>query len=247
MTTASLPSPTPGARMLYLIQRKATATREELIAHWFARHMPAVIDGMQAMASAGKPHAWRYIATLYDPPATGEHAWDGVASLWWDQILPTGGVAYGEPPTDSFQERAMPYSPWATREFVIIEGADAIRVEPSTLGTPFPCTRSGFVKISFLVQARPGVDHKAFHDHWLREHVPNVRSVLAKTGGLRYAVSLSIEPEKAPFSGLAEIWFSSDADWQQYRQTIRPDGMERYVDPQHTLVMRSTTEMIGIA
>ena len=29
--------PTPGAKMLYLIKRRATASREELIAHWFPR------------------------------------------------------------------------------------------------------------------------------------------------------------------------------------------------------------------
>ena len=37
------PQPTDGARMVYLIKRKTETTREELIAHWFANHMPGVI------------------------------------------------------------------------------------------------------------------------------------------------------------------------------------------------------------
>ena len=37
------PQPTDGARMVYLIKRKTEPTREELIAHWFANHMPGVI------------------------------------------------------------------------------------------------------------------------------------------------------------------------------------------------------------
>ena len=34
---------TPGAKMMYLIRRKPATSREELVAHWFANHMPAVI------------------------------------------------------------------------------------------------------------------------------------------------------------------------------------------------------------
>ena len=60
------PITVPGVKMIYLIKRKVTASREELIAHWFANHMPIVIEGQADAAANGKRHASRYIATLFD-------------------------------------------------------------------------------------------------------------------------------------------------------------------------------------
>ncbi len=59
--------------MLYLIKRRTTTSREELVAHWFANHMPAVIQGQKDQAARGRLHARRYIATLYDANKRGEH------------------------------------------------------------------------------------------------------------------------------------------------------------------------------
>ena len=76
-----LPEATPGAKMLFLIKRKPTTTREELVAHWFANHMPGVIQAQKAQAAKGKVHARRYIATLYEANKKNEHPWDGMAQL----------------------------------------------------------------------------------------------------------------------------------------------------------------------
>ena len=73
---------TPGAKMQYLIKRKATTSREELIAHWYANHMPPVIRRNHENQAAGKPHATRYIVGLFDPEDGAPLAWDGVAQLW---------------------------------------------------------------------------------------------------------------------------------------------------------------------
>ena len=51
----TLPTATPGAKMLYLIKRRPTTSREELVAHWFANHMPAVIQGQKDQAGKGAP------------------------------------------------------------------------------------------------------------------------------------------------------------------------------------------------
>ena len=232
--------------MLYLIRRKPDTTREELVAHWFARHMPAVIDSQKALAAAGRFHAWRYIATLYDADPAGHHAWDGIASLWFDSALPTRNVQHGVPPTDSFQEKALPYRPWATTEYVVMDGSDRLPVTPSTLGVPFPCTHTGFLKISFLVRPLPGVDAAALQTHWKTVHAPNVARVMQQVGGLRYVLSLSLEPTEAPYAGLAELYFRSADDWRRYKATIQPDGMERYAADEGTLILRAQTEMVGI-
>jgi len=138
MTT---PTQTPGAKMMYLIKRRPDATRAELIAHWFANHMPGVINNQAAAAEQGRLHARRYIATVYDPPPDRDPAWDGVAQLWFDQALPQPKTAHGTTPRDTFQQKAQPYLPWATTEHVVIDGE--LATTPNTLNEPFPCTRSG--------------------------------------------------------------------------------------------------------
>ena len=93
---------TPGAKMMYLIKRKPETSREELVAHWFANHMPAVIQSQKAGAERGRPHARRYFATLYDANSSGEHPWDGVAQLWWPRPLPKPKTGFGAQPRDTF-------------------------------------------------------------------------------------------------------------------------------------------------
>ena len=63
--------------MVYLIRRHATTTREELIAHWFANHMPAVIARTERQSAAGELHAEHYAATLFDGKVKGPGDWDG--------------------------------------------------------------------------------------------------------------------------------------------------------------------------
>jgi hypothetical protein len=230
--------------MMYLIKRKPEVSREELVVHWFANHMPAVIAGQEHLRELGRSHASRYIATLFDADRDGVHRWDGVAQLWWDRLLPRPEVAHGTEPTDTFQQKAEPYVPWATTEYVIMDGQ--LPVEPLTLNAPFPSTRSGFLKISFLVAAQTGADYAEFFAHWLNVHVPNVLEVMQAVGGTRYVVSHSIEPGHEPFSGMAELYFEDPSLWSAYRERIQPDGMERWVDPERTLVLRGQTEMIGI-
>ena len=239
-------APSRGAKMMYLIKRRADTTREALVAHWFANHMPGVIADQARSSAAGRMAAQRYIATLFDPGRDGEHLWDGVAQLWFDRALPRPKEPHGSRPRDSFQEHAMPYVPWATQEYVVMDGSEQLPVEPLTLNDPYPCTRSGFFKVIFLVKAKPDTDFAAFFDHWLTVHVPNVAQTMEAVNGFRYVVSHSLEPEAEPYAGMAELYFHDPAGWRDYKQTITPDGMERWGDDNGTLVLRAQTEMIGI-
>ncbi len=227
----------PGTKVIYLIKRKPTTSREEVIAHWFGNHMPIVISNQQRSAAKGRRHATKYFATLFDADRSGEYPWDGMAQLWWE-------IPHGTTPTDSFQERSEPYVPWNTTEYVVMDGD--LEVQPLTLNAPFPCTRSGFFKKSFLVKAKQGTDYETFFSHWLDVHVPNVESTMRQVGGFRYCVSHSIDPASESFAGLAELYFPDKSGWEDYKQTIQPDGMEQWVDASGLLVLSSGTEMIGI-
>ena len=143
-------------KMIYLIKRRPTTSREELVAHWFANHMPAVIAGQHDAAARGKRHASRYYVTLFDADRDGEHPWDGMAQLWWDRPPRPPAEPLATTPTDTFQQKVLPHVPWATTEHVILDGSEHLPVEPLTLNAPFPCTRSGFYQLSFLVKAKDG-------------------------------------------------------------------------------------------
>ena len=240
------PKVIPGAKMMYLIKRRPTTSREELVAHWFANHMPSVIQRQHDQAAQGKPHASRYIATLFDANQKGEHLWDGIAQLWWDKPLPKPRAPIGAKPSDSFQEKAEPYVPWASTEYIVMDGSENLKVEPLTLNASFPCTRSGFYKVTYLVKAVEGADFAPFYTHWLNIHVPNVRSTMEEVGGFRYVVSHSIDPKAELYAGLAELYFHDETGWARYRQAIKPDGMEKWVGREGTLALGGRTEMIGL-
>ena len=237
---------TPGAKMMYLIRRKAATSREELVAHWFANHMPAVIASQEAGAAKGRLHASRYIATLFDADRDGRHPWDGVAQLWWPRPLPKPRTGFGSEPRDTFQQKAEPYLPWATREHVVLDGGEHLSTAPLTLNAPYPMTRSGFLKVSYLVAAKPEADFEALFKHWLGVHVPNVRAAMEAAGGFRYVVSHSIVPQEEAYAGMAELYFHDEAGWRAYRRHIKADGIEAWIDNERTLVLRAQTEMVGI-
>ena len=241
--TAARPIATPGAKMMYLIKRRETTTREELIAHWFANHMPDVIARAEQAAADGKLHAEHYVATLFNPKHDRRHNWDGMAQLWYGKALLRPYSAHGVEPTDTFQEKVEPYMPWATREYIVMDGA--LPLNPPTLNLPFPCTRSGFFKVTFLVSIKQGGDHGELYDHWLDVHVPNVRQTMQAVGGFRYVVSHGIDPERDSYAGMAELYFPDASGWARYREQIKPDGMHHRINTWE--VFYSGTEMVGIA
>ena len=243
------PSPTPGAKMHYLIKRRAETSRDELIAHWFANHMPNVIARNVETAAEGKPNADRYVATLFkeQPDGAGDGdrmAWDGVAQLWYPAPLPHPDGPSGVPPRDTFHEKVEPYWPWAMREYVALDGK--LPLNPPTLNAPFPCTRSGFIKQVSLVPVRDGVSAEALFDHWLDVHLPNVVETLQKVGGIRYVVNLSLDMAHAPYAGMPELWFPDLAAQQAFWAEIKSDGFQDFADAERTLRFRCDTEMVGI-
>ncbi|MEM7091928.1 MAG: EthD domain-containing protein [Actinomycetota bacterium] len=234
----------PLTKMQYLIRRRPSVSRADLVANWFANHMPDVISNQRRSQERGRPFAQRYMATVFEPGDDGEQAWDGVAQLWFHQALPRPDWPHGDPPRDTFQERAEPYWPWATTEYAVVDGI--VGVEPNSFNKPFPCTRSGFVKITTLVVASEDTDHDAYYAHWLDVHAPNVASVMNEVGGIRYVISTSQEPGLDPYLGMAELWFPGKAELSAFNERYESDGIEDMVDYANSPILRSSTEMIGI-
>ena len=234
---------TEHAKVIFLIRRREGVTRDELIMHWYKNHMPAVIASNLNASSQGLNAASRYIAQLFLPDDSDSWIWDGMAQLWFSDPLPPMSQAAGSNPSDTFQQKAEPYWNWATKEYVVREGSEMLSEEPLTLNEPYPSTRSGFFRVNYLVGAKQGIDYSEFYEHWLQVHVPNVESVLDGCGGFRYVVSHSLYPDRAPYAGMAELYFHGTDGLRKFQSHIKPDGMERWMDPH---IMRGNTEMIGI-
>lgn len=233
---------TPGYRMNVLIRRRAGVSREALIANWFANHMPGVVRAMANAARSGQPHAHRYIATLFD--VNGRAPWDGIAQLWFRQNLGKPPQPHGTKPNDTFQQKAEPYMPWWVREFAVVDGA--LPLTPNTLNEPFPCTRSGFFKLTALLKTKPGADLDAFFAHWLGAHAANVSAALKAAGGFRYVIAHSCDPASEEFAGMAEVYFPNAEAWAEFDRALRPDGLERWLDESSLLRFTASTEMVGI-
>jgi hypothetical protein len=131
-------------------------------------------------------------------------------------------------------------------EHVIIDGPGPSSVEANTLNAPFPATRTGFLKLSFLVAAKPGVDIARFFEHWLNAHAGNVADVMRRVGGLRYILNPSAEPDVEQYAGLAELWFPDRDSVNGFFGTLRSDGMEEWADVERTVLYEAVTEMVGI-
>ena len=121
---------TPGAKMLYLIKRRPSMSREELVAHWFANHMPLVIQAQHDQAARGRPHARRYIghALRCEHARRAAMGWHG--PVVWDTPLAMPKVPHGTTPSDTFQQKAEPYVPWASTEYVVIDGSENSKSNP---------------------------------------------------------------------------------------------------------------------
>ncbi len=245
-------SATPGAKMIYLIRRAETTSRDELVMHWYGNHMRGVLQAQREAEAAGNPHAHKYQVTLFGDQQGAQgaqgtrQAYDGMAQLWYDEPLAKPPPDREWAPRDTFQQKVEPYVVWGTTEHVVIDGSEHLPVEPLTLNDPFPTSRSGFYKVTFLVKARAGVDWQDFYRAWLEDHAPNVRNVMREVGGLRYVVSHSIDPDDEPYAGMAELYFRDPSGWARYGETITPDRFGPMVEREATVWFGSDTQMIGI-
>lgn len=247
MSSPALPPATPGTKATYLIRRRPETTRDQLVAHWFSHHMPAVVAGQTGAREKGRMHAFRYMASLFDPSEDGSTPWDGMAQLWWTDTPPRPSEPFGTVPADSFQERAETYVPWLMREYVIVDDDGRLPIPALTLNPAFPTTRSGFTKRVIFVKAREGVSHEQITEQWLTVHAPNIASSFAAAGGIRYVVDISTEPEVDGWNGMAELWFDSPEGWDRLAGSVAPDGFHRYADVVSAEHFVARTEMIGIA
>ena len=231
---------TAGIKMLFPVKRKIGVSHEEFIAYWFAHHMPVTIEMMG-------DRGWGYIGTVFKAAQDGNHVWDGMAQMFLDQPLANTSEGFGAKPVDSFHDRAVqPYFGWATREFVILDGSEKLPVQPLTLGSPFPTSRSGFFKVVNFVPTPADRDHQTFQSDWLSSRIDWVTQAMGQTDGFRYVVSLSLDPDAAIHAGLEELYFPNRAQWLRFQEIVSAHDSARWTLDGNVQTLFSDTEFVAI-
>jgi hypothetical protein len=232
-------TPSPDVKMMFPVRRKPSTSRAEFIAYWFAHHMPVTIA---AMAGRGRG----YIGTVLQAAQESGHEWDGMAQMFLAEPLRNPRKGFAAKPVDSFHERIEPYFGWATREYMVLAGADDLPLQPLTLSIPSPTSRSGFFKVVSLRPNATDADHESLQSFWLHERAPKIADAMREAKGFRYVIGLSLEPETSPYAGMEELYFHDEAAWQHFQELVKADDSVGWALDEDSYLYYADTEFVGI-
>ena len=227
-------------KLAVLLKRRPDLTFEQFDRYWDGTHGDIVI-GIPEFTR----HVHRYSQShLVDPAYHGEGmAWkradfDGIAEVWFDDIA-TMTRAFNEP---KFVELVGPDD----AQFIDRDGT-AILVTHEI--EKIPLNGSPQVKLSVVIRRRDGMSFEEFDHYWNHVHGAIVTGVPEFTRHVRRYVQAHLVPEytgagdsskltsqwgKAPFDGIAELWFDSIAamvtafNEPRFIEKIAPDD-EKFV------------------
>jgi uncharacterized protein (TIGR02118 family) len=86
------------------------------------------------------------------------------------------------------------------------------------------------VKIVALIERKAGMSHAEFTTYWREHHVPLVSQL---PGLERYTTAVPTSPEDAPYDGIAEAYFDSEA---AVEEAFRTDLGRRIRDDERNFV-----------
>ncbi|WP_368680348.1 EthD domain-containing protein (plasmid) [Rhodococcus opacus] len=235
-------------KLAVLLKRKNGMSFEDFDRYWTGPHGDLVV-GIPEFTR----HVRRYSqAHLVDPDYAGDGmawpkaAFDGIAEVWFDNI-DVMTTAFNEP---KFVELVGPDD----AKFIDPESVSILVTEEIE---KIPLNGSPKVKLSVIIKRRPGMSFEDFDRHWNGPHADTVTSVPEFTRHVRRYVQLHLVPEytgegdgsklqsqwgKAPFDGIAELWFDTIEDMvaafnePKFMEHIAPDDA-KFVDSAGTQLM----------
>lgn len=232
-------------KLAVLLKRKHAMSFEQFDRYW---------DGTHGRLVVGIPEFTRHVrrytqAHIVDPRYDGAGmAWkradyDGIAEVWFDN-LSAMTTAFNEP---RFVALVGPDDEkFIDRDAVAIMVTDEIE--------KIACNGAPKVKLSVVIKRREGMSFDEFDHYWNHMHGAIVTGVpeftrhvrryvqchwVAGYSGAGDASKLTTQWRRAPFDGIAELWFDSIADMvvafnePQFMAKIAPDD-EKFVDAVHT-------------
>ena len=209
-------------RLVYLLRRLPHLSLGGFQSYWLNCHGPLVAKNQRALSVR------RYVQshTIEDPLTQAlrdlrpgmEAPYDGVASVWWDNldrlmaaaVTPEGLAADQELLEDERKFIDLSRSAlWLSMEVP--------QINPMPENGIVARTESAIVKAVYALRRLPGVSGEACLRHWLMIHGGLARTYGAAMGFLRYIQSHTIEDAMnealrgirgagEPYDGLTEVW-----------------------------------------
>ena len=210
-------------KVVYLSKRRAGVSHDELVRMWRDVNVGDV-------AASLRPD--RYVVTFFQPhPKRPEHSWDGMAVVWFDDAERGQALTQGIP------------EPARRNGFADLLG-DVVRFEADEhtfYERPGSPRRTGGLKLTFLVVARPGVSPATVTEHWVGVHGPAVAAPMASIpGAVRYvaspAVAADATADDLPYVGVTELTYD---DWDAsnaHAAALGDDGFTALADNRIFLV-----------
>lgn len=131
---------------------------------------------------------------------------DGIAALTADRRI----VRKNE---DEFHQRTLPFHGWYTTEYVVIDPAPRISMDPRTEAPPLPRIRTRVNKVSQLFKGSDGSDGDELERQWLEVRAPKVRQLLLDHGAFGFTISIALDSRYAGYVGLEEYYFEDEGSW----------------------------------
>ena len=232
-------------KLAVLLKRKPGMSFDQFDRYWDGTHGALVVSIPEFTR-----HVRRYSqAHIVDPTYDGAGmAWkradyDGIAEVWFDDLAAMT-TAFNEPRFVALLE--------PDDEKFIDPAAVAIMVTEEIEKIAFHGAPK--VKLAVVIKRREGMSFEEFDQYWNHIHGAIVTGVpefarhvrryvqshwVADYSGAGDVSTLSSPWRRAPFDGIAELWFDSIADMvrafnePQFMATIAPDD-EKFVDAIHT-------------
>ncbi len=199
-------------KLVYLVRRRAGTSHDQLVRQWREVHTAQVAEAL-------RPD--RYVVTLFRPrggDGAGEHDWDGMAALWFQDEARGLAIANREiagAPGDDFA---------AMTDVVRLRCEEHVFFDRPAEAADEP------LKLTFLVVARPGAAHADVVRHWVDVHGPAVAAPMAEVAGARrYVASPALAPGGG-YTGVTELSYASRQASAAHAAALVDDGFGRLAD-----------------
>ncbi len=210
-------------RLTFPLHRHSTLTRSEFQHYWRETHGPLVAGVARALRVRRYLQSHTVEDTLYDGLRTaraGMHApFDGIACLWWDsrdEMVAAISSDAGREAGALLLEDEKRFIDLARSPIFV--GQEIAQINPMPENSIVAWPRSSWIKLCYLLQAKPGMSEADCQKTWNMDHGYLIRRHGSATRFARYIQTHTLDDPlnaalrasrggTAPYTGLTEAWF----------------------------------------
>jgi len=197
-------------KLFFLCRRRAGISHEEYVEQLLGGHVP--------LALRHHPTLRRYVVNVVEQTSPGSPELDSIGELWFDSEADFRERLYDSPEGERIIARDVAGFLGAADAYVTSEHVQRAPVEQAALRT-----RTPGVKLVAAVARAESLSHEDYVRGWLGRHAPLVLADPSVSGYKTSVVDARLSPEAADYDGIAELYFSSEADYDRHVQLSRDE------------------------